>query len=234
MINILNEARDSYCKGNPILSDNQYSARLNDLKEFEKETDTMYINSPNCDIDIQSITQVKIITGDRLKECNDIHDIIEYSNQNNLIACAFINGLDMIATYVNGYLTKVQFDYIDDDLFDKIKSSFIPYKINKDGIYIVKGNISFKDKPIFYVKNVVEGYKDNYIDNLKEASEIGFDIIPFWTITNLSTKNIQNVINYVFEYVEEENISTDGIVFRINDVKNTNFLNYDGCFWWKH
>lgn len=230
MISILNEAKESYNNDIPVLSDEQYRTRLNDLKEFEEEMNTTYLNSPNCNIDLKSLIQINEIAKNKFKECNDISEIIEYSNQKELVTYIDVQGIDMIVSYYDGYLSEIQIPYMDEDVLDKIYSSPIPYKINKSGIYTVKGVMSI-NKNIFYVNDVAGGDKHKLKYDLSEAIELGFNAIPYWSVVKITQKNIENVIQYVLEYAEDEGILYNRIAFRFDDIIGMNFLNYIGCHW---
>lgn len=60
MVSILNEAAEAYYKGEPIITNEQYDVRIEDLKQLEKETAIMFVNSPT------------------IKEDNTINDEISY------------------------------------------------------------------------------------------------------------------------------------------------------------
>lgn len=78
-----------------------------------------------------------------------------------------------------------------------------------------------KRKLRFMAWDVIEGGNNNNLnDNLCEAESLGFDVVPHWNLTNFDKpKNIQNTIDYVFDFVEEEGLPCDGIVFKFNDIE---------------
>lgn len=72
----------------------------------------------------------------------------------------------------------------------------------------------------FFAWDIIEGGNSNKLkDNLNEAKELGFDTIPSWIATNLNPKNLQDNIDYVFDFAKEEGIPCDGIVFKYNDIE---------------
>lgn len=229
MISILNQAIESKHRGEPIMTDDYFDIRLADLKAFENETDVMFLGSPNCGLNLKSIISIKEIEKDNLKECKDVSEIVEYSNQRDTIVCLDVVGSDMIATYTNGFLTNIQTD--DVAIEEKIKSLNLPYKINKGGIYIVKGKIVFADKPMFYVGDILEGGSDNLKDDLNEAKELNFDIAPFWFAHNLNPKKLKDTIDYIIGYATDDNLDCNGTVFKFNERKFSNILNFVGCYY---
>lgn len=72
----------------------------------------------------------------------------------------------------------------------------------------------------FICWDIVEGGSNkNLYDNLNEAKELCFDVVPNWLATNLNPKNLQDNIDYVFDYAKEEGLPCDGVVFKFNDIE---------------
>lgn len=75
----------------------------------------------------------------------------------------------------------------------------------------------------FYAWDIIDGGNNSLKDNLNEAKELGFDIVPFWYMPTSSNafhpKNLQSNIDYVFDYAEEEGFPCDGVVFKFNDIE---------------
>lgn len=104
-------------------------------------------------------------------------------------------------------------------------------EINKNGEYknsrnLASGTLSVLDTSLvakrmlrFFAWDIIEGGCNSLRDNLIEAKELGFDIVPFWSSINLDTKKLQNTIDYVFEYAKEEGLPCDGIVFKFDDIE---------------
>jgi DNA ligase (NAD+) len=105
-------------------------------------------------------------------------------------------------------------------------------EINKNGEYknsrnLAAGTLSVLDTSLvaqrrlsFMAWDVIEGGSSNKLkDNLNEAKEFGFDVVPSWVATNLDPKNLQSNIDYVFDFAEEEGLPCDGIVFKFNDIE---------------
>lgn len=104
-------------------------------------------------------------------------------------------------------------------------------EVNKNGEYknsrnLAAGTLSVLDTSLvakrrlkFYGWDVINGGGNSLNDNLNEARELGFDIVPFWSAVNLDPKKIQNTIDYIFDFAEEEGLPCDGIVFKFNDIE---------------
>lgn len=230
MTSILNQAIESKRCGTPIMEDKYIDIRLADLKELEDETGIMLVNSPNCKLDMKSIICIREINKDNLKEYKDISEIIEYSNNKEMVVYIDIVGSDMIITYIDGLLASVQSNNV--DVEKQIKLLNLPYKIKKDGVYTVKGKISHTDKPTFYVNDILDGGSGNLRDDLNEAEEL-FDIAPFWFTNNLNPAKLQSTIDYVIEYIMDDDLDCNGTVFKFAEKKFNNVLSSVGCYWSK-
>lgn len=105
-------------------------------------------------------------------------------------------------------------------------------EINKDNEYkksrnLAAGTLSVLDTSLvaqrklsFYAWDIIEGGNTNNLkDNLNEARTLGFDTVPSWIATNLDPKNLQDNIDYVFEFATDEGLPNDGVVFKFNDIE---------------
>ena len=229
MISILNQAIEAKDCGTPIMTDNHIVARLADLKEFENETGLMFVSSPNCEIDLESVVNIKGMHTDNLKECKDVAEIIAYANQKEMIVYLDIVGTDMIATYVDGCLANIQSNYGNGKKI--IKRLNLPYKIKKEGVYSVKGKIAHTNKPVFYVNDILEGGSGNLKDDLNEAENLNFDVVPFWSTNNFNPKKLKDTIDYVVDYAADDDLECDGTVFKFSEKKFSKILNFAGCYY---
>lgn len=214
MVSILNEA--SY---EPILTEEQFNTRLEDLKQFEKETNFTFMNSPTCRDKIRSIVEFEYSLIDDFKRCNDIKNIIEFANQKEMLIHPNLIGEKVKITYVDGIMKTFKISNIVIN-FNGIGKN-IPYKIDKKGVYIVEGILSLSKDLNFYVVNIVDGGNNETIfDNLKEAEKLGFDIVPYWIISVINPKKFDNNIDYIDEYANEEELHYNGIVFKFNNIEH--------------
>lgn len=211
MVSVLNEASKR-----PILTSEQYEMRLADLKEFEKETGFVFMNSPTCKNNVYSVVEVKNIYKNTFEKCSNIDSIIEFSNKQEMIVYPNISGTKVIIIYNDGVMSRFTFNNIAVNLSE---ISNIPYKINKKEVYIVTGVLS-KDLN-FYVTDVIEGGVDDLNLNLEEAKNLGFDVVPYWIATEFNSKNFNNSINYIMDCTEEEGLSCDSVVFRFNNISHS-------------
>lgn len=82
----------------------------------------------------------------------------------------------------------------------------------------------------FFGWDVIEGGGNSLKENLTEARSLGFDIIPFWSVTYLDHKKLQSTIDYVFEYAKDDGIPCDGIVFKYDDIEYGKSLGHTSKF----
>ena len=263
MISILNEASERYYNGMPlIMTDEQFDARLSDLKQLEEETGFVFANSPTINVGAKVLTELSEVKHSHpmlsLEKCHSSEEIIKFANNKELVASVKLDGLTASLTYDNGVLVRAETrgdGYIGSDITEHVKQFLnVPLKINKQGTYIVDGeaiitnedfaevnknneyknsrnlaagtlsvldtSLVAKRKLKFYVWDIIEGgVYETLFENIHEAEELCFDVVPYWYMSTLNPKKLQSNIDYVFEYASENGFPCDGIVFKFNDIK---------------
>lgn len=155
MVSILNDASEAYYNiGRPIMSDEEFDMRLEDLKQFEEETGFILSNSPTQRVGAKVLTELNETTHSHpmlsLEKCHSVEEIIKFSNNKELVASIKLDGLTVSITYENGILVKAETrgnGYVGSDITEHIKQfKNVPYKINKDGTYIVDGEAIITDE----------------------------------------------------------------------------------------
>lgn len=71
----------------------------------------------------------------------------------------------------------------------------------------------------FFAWDVIDGGGNSLSNNLNEARTLGFDVVPYWSVINLDYKKIQSIIDYIFDFAEEDGLPNDGIVFKFDDIE---------------
>lgn len=265
MVSILNEASEAYYNtGNPIMSDEQFDMRLEDLRQFEQETGFILSNSPTQRVGARVLTELKEVEHSRpmlsLDKCHTVEEIIKFANNKELVVSIKLDGLTCRLTYENGILIRAETrgnGYVGSDVTEHVRQfKNVPLKINKEGTYIIdgeaiitnddfaeinkngeyknsrnlaSGTLAVLDTSLvanrrirFLGWDIIEGGSNSLNDNLKEAKELGFDIVPHWfnnSANGLNPKNLEGNIYYIFDYAEEEGFPCDGIVFKFNDIE---------------
>lgn len=265
MISILNQASEAYYSGNPIMSDEAFDIRLQDLLELERETGIVFSNSPTINVGAKVLDNLPEVTHNHpmlsLDKCHTPEEVIKFSDNKELIASIKCDGMTVSLLYENGAFIRAESrgdGYSGNDITEHIKQFInVPLTINKHGTYIVDGeaiimdndfaevnkNGEFKNsrntvagtlssldtsvvsqrKVRFILWDVIEGGNNSLKDNLEEAKNLGFDVVPFWftpnTVNGLNPKNLQNNIDYVFDYAADNGYPNDGVVFKFNDIE---------------
>lgn len=263
MVSILNEASEAYYNtGHPIMSDAQFDARLEDLRQLEEETGFVFANSPTQRVGAKVLTELNEVTHSHpmlsLEKVHSVEEIIKFANNKELVASIKLDGLTVSLTYEDGVLVGAETrgdGYVGSDITEHIKQfKNVPFKINKEGTYIVDGEAIIADEDFveinkngefknsrnlaagtlsvldtslvakrklrFIAWDIIEGGNSNKLkDNLYEAKELGFDVVPSWVATNLNPKNLHDNIDFVFDFAANEGFPIDGVVFKFNDIE---------------
>ena len=262
MVSILNEASSAYYNtGHPIMTDEQFDARLSDLKQLEEETGFILSNSPTQNVGYKVLTELKEIEHGypmlSLEKCHSVEELIKFANNKELVASIKLDGLTCRLTYENGLLVRAETrgnGYVGSDITEHVKQfKNVPLKINNDGTYVIDGEAIITDDDFAEVNkdgeyknsrnlasgtlavldtslvaerrlrflgwDVINGGGNNLKDNLEEAKELGFDVVPHWFTASLDPKKLEGTIVYIFDYAKEEGLPCDGIVFKFNDIE---------------
>ena len=263
IIRILNEASEAYYRGEPIMDDSQFDARLRDLQQLEEETGVVFVNSPTVNVGAKILPGLPEVIHNHpmlsLEKCHSPEEVVKFANNKELVASIKLDGLTVSLLYENGTLVRGETrgdGTKGNDITEHIKRFLnVPLKINKFGTYIVDGEAIITDKDFaeinkngefknsrnlaagtlsvldtsvvsqrrlrFFAWDVIEGGGNSLNDNLNEAKELGFDVVPHWfnNDTTLSPKNLQSSIDYVFDYASDEGLPCDGVVFKFDDIE---------------
>ena len=154
LVSILNEASDRYYNsGSPIMTDEQFDARLNDLKQLEEETGFVFANSPTQNVGAKVLTELQEINHIypmlSLEKCHSVEELIKFANNKELVASIKLDGLTCRLTYENGLLVRGETrgnGYVGSDITEHVKQfKNVPLKINKEGTYIIDGEAIITD-----------------------------------------------------------------------------------------
>lgn len=155
MVSILNTASERYYNtGNPIMSDEEFDMRLEDLKQFEEETGFILSNSPTQKVGAKVLTELNETIHSHpmlsLEKVHSVEEIIKFANKKELVASIKLDGLTASLTYENGILVKAETrgdGYKGSDIIEHIKCfKNVPLKINKLGTYVIDGECIITDE----------------------------------------------------------------------------------------
>ena len=263
LVSILNEASEAYYNtGHPIMSDEQFDVRLEDLRQLEEEMGFVFTNSPTHRVGAKVLTELKEIKHSHpmlsLEKCKTVEELVKFANGKELVASIKLDGLTCSLLYENGLLVSAETrgdGYTGSDITEHVKHFLnVPLKINKSDTYVIDGEAIITDEDFaeinkngeyknsrnlasgtlsvldtslvakrrirFMAWDVIKGGNNSMLkDNLNEAKELGFDVVPSWLATNLDPKKLQGTIDYVFDFAKDEGLPCDGVVFKFNDIK---------------
>ena len=155
MVSILNEAANAYYNtGTPIMSDEQFDARLEDLRQLEEETGFVLSNSPTHNVGAKVLTELNEVTHSvpmlSLEKCHTVEEIVKFANNKELVASIKLDGLTCRLTYENGLLIRAETrgnGYVGSDVTEHVKQfKNVPLKIKKEGTYIIDGEAIITDE----------------------------------------------------------------------------------------
>ena len=155
MVSLLNEASEAYYNsGTPIMSDEQFDMRLEDLRQFEEETGFVLSNSPTINVGAKVLTELKEAIHNHpmlsLEKCHTVEELIKFANNKELVASIKLDGLTVSLMYDNGVLISAETrgnGYVGSDITEHIRQfKNVPFKINKDGVYIIDGEAIITDE----------------------------------------------------------------------------------------
>ena len=155
LVSILNEASDRYYNsGEPIMTDEQFDARLEDLRQLEEETGFVFANSPTQNVGYKVLTELGEVKHSHpmlsLEKCHTTDELIKFANNKELVASIKLDGLTASLTYEDGILVSAETrgdGYVGSDITEHIKRFLnVPFKINKEGTYIVDGEAIITDE----------------------------------------------------------------------------------------
>lgn len=152
-VNELNKASEAYYNtGHTIMSDAEFDNKLEELKQWEKETGIVLSNSPTYNVGSTVLDNIKEVTHKTpmlsLEKCHSTEEIIKFANNHNLVASVKLDGLTVRLTYKNGNLVLAESrgnGVVGSDVTEHVKQfTNVPLHINKEGTYIIDGEALIK------------------------------------------------------------------------------------------
>lgn len=155
MVSILNEAAEAYYNtGSPIMSDEMYDMRLEDLRQMEEETGFSFSNSPTHRVGAKVLTELNEVTHTSpmlsLDKCHNVNELLKFINNKETVASIKLDGLTCRLTYENGILARAETrgnGVVGSDITEHVKQFLnVPMRINKDNTYILDGEAIILDE----------------------------------------------------------------------------------------
>lgn len=148
LIQFLNDASDAYYNsGNSVMSDSEFDSKTEKLQRLEKETNTVFPNSPTINVGATVLKTIPEITHKfpmlSLDKVHSEKEVIEFVNHHDTVASVKMDGLTVRLSYFNGELIRAESrgnGFIGNDVTEAVKQfKNIPLHINKSGEYIIDG-----------------------------------------------------------------------------------------------
>ena len=152
-VNELKKASEAYYNtGHTIMSDAEFDNKLEELKQWEKETGIVLSNSPTYNVGSTVLDNIKEVTHKTpmlsLEKCHSTEEIIKFANNHNLVASVKLDGLTVRLTYRDGNLVLAESrgnGVVGSDVTEHVKQfTNVPLHINKEGTYIIDGEALIK------------------------------------------------------------------------------------------
>ena len=123
---------------------------------------------------------------------------------------------------------------IKDNDFQLVNSRLSENNKLKNSRNAVSGTLASLDTSVvdermvsFILWDVIEGSENNnFYERLHEASDLGFEVVPYDYIKNVNENDIETKIDTMFKLSVSHGIPNDGVVFRLADIKYGNSLGY--------
>lgn len=232
----LNKASAAYYNtGQPIMSDAEFDNKLEELRQWEEETDIVLANSPTQNVGATVLDNIKEVTHKTpmlsLEKCHSAEEIIKFANNHNLVASVKLDGLTVRLTYKDGDLILAESrgnGTVGSDVTEHVKQfTNVPLHINNEGTYVIDGEALIK--------------LDDFADINKNGEYKNSRNLASGTLASLDTSVVKErkLCWYAWEVVEGENIENSFCLNLINamslgfnvvpfiDVITDNFNNLD-------
>lgn len=264
-MNYLNELKEQiekaselyYNTGTSFLTDEQYDmlvTKASRLGYVEKVGAKPVSNIPTIVHDHDMLSLSKVHTG---------KEVIDFIGDKRVLFMSKADGLTCSATYSDGVLVKLETrgdgKVGNDILFHAMSIDNLPKYINKDGLYVIDGEVvilrsdfdkineeskekyanprnlaagslnqldpkvSSSRRLKFFAWDVIEGgVYGKLSDNLNEAIELGFTVVPnllhYKSDTVVTSEDIDSYIDAIKEESDLIGLPIDGVVIKYDDV----------------
>lgn len=197
----LNVASEAYYNtGNPIMSDAEFDAKLEELRQWEEESGIVLSNSPTHNVGAVVLDSISKVTHKTpmlsLAKCHSPEEVVKFADNHVLIGSVKMDGLTVRLTYKDGDLIQAESrgnGTIGGLVTEHVKQFLnIPLHINKKGTYIIDGEALIK------LDDFAEINKNGKYENSRNLSS--------GTLSTLDTSVVKDrrLRWYAWEVVEEE------------------------------
>lgn len=149
----LNKASEAYYNtGQPIMSDEEFDNKLEELRQWEDKTGIILSYSPTQNVGTTILDSIKEVTHKTpmlsLDKCHSAEEVAKFANNHNLVASVKLDGLSCRLIYKDGNLVRAESrgnGIIGNDITEAVKQfQNVPLHINKEGTYVIDGEALIK------------------------------------------------------------------------------------------
>lgn len=260
LIEELNIASDKYYNtGSPVMSDKEFDAKLDTLKELEERLGIVLANSPTQNVGAPVLNELnKIDISDKpmlsLNKCHTADEIKEFAKGQNLIASIKCDGLSVRIIYEDGKIVSANTrgnGEIGQDITEHIKHFInVPLHIPTTSRLVVDGEAVILKKDFDEInaggefknpRNLASGTLaslDTSLCNSRRLSFILWDVIEYIQPIRYYHEGIQMMSNYGFTVVpwqfclsSEDSWTYNNINNKMLKVANEKGIPCDGIVW---
>lgn len=209
LINRLNEASYAYYNTeNPIMSDAEFDALMDALKDMERDSGIIMSNSPTQKVGAPILSELKKvqIQNKPMLSLNKVHsaeEVFSFAKGKKILGLVKCDGLSTRLIYENGKLVSAHTrgdGYVGSDVTDHVKNFInVPLTINTTKRYVVDGESIIKDKDFA----TLTGLKNN-----RNAASGALSLLDTKEVRN---RKLSFILWDVIEGEEEEDSLTERI-----------------------
>lgn len=181
LINILNLANEAYYNSDsPIMSDEEYDLKLEELQKLEKTTGIVFPNSPTQNVGttvLTSLNKVPITPKPMLSlaKCHSYEEVADFAGTQEMIAMIKLDGLSVRIKYNNGKLISANTrgnGVEGTDITEHIKQfQNVPLEIPYEDEFIIDGEAIIK------IPDFEEINKDGIFKNPRNAASGALNVL---------------------------------------------------------
>jgi DNA ligase (NAD+) len=261
LVTLLNKASDAYYNsGNIIMPDEEFDAKLEELKTLEIETGLILSNSPTHNVGAKILSkQDKVIHDTPMLSLDKLHtveELAEWAGDDDCYLSLKLDGLSTRLVFEDGKLVEAStrgdgttgsdvlehmkhyenvptiISYKDKliidgeslilyDDFERINNTLdepfaTPRNLASGTLTNLDMNVTKSRHMRFVGWRIIEGFNNIPNSNffkLKEAEKFGFEIVPMWTYTNRSDKELlSEMLHNLRKQANDRGIPIDGAV----------------------
>lgn len=244
LVDTLNKYRDAYYnQSDPLVTDAEYDALFDRLKQIEQESGIVLSNSPTKTVGYEVKSKLVKVKHDipllSLDKTKDVGDLAKFIKANPCIMMFKYDGLTVELIYNNGHLVQASTrgdGYIGEDITHNAKTFkniplSIPYQgflrvageaiIYKNDFQLINDNLPAGEKPYANARNLVSGSVRQLDSKICSSRSVYFML---WDVLEGLDDIAENPDSRISKFMACANLgfeSPNGIIIDISTLNNT-------------